>query len=116
MMSDPSEWPPERQHVDALTVREVCAEITRLRQTNESMRLVIDRSLAHLREMYAFLQTLEPEPVKPTIYVDGRPVCCGVPMWLTMVQISADLRCGDYKCQVCGKTIGETEGPATSTV
>jgi len=56
-----------------LNVRSACAEIVRLRQTNESMRLVIDRSLAHLREMYEFLQALE-QQARPAVYVDGGPV------------------------------------------
>jgi hypothetical protein len=61
-----------------LGVQEASAGLDRLRQTHESMQMAIDRSLAHLREMHAFLQTLEADPAKPAID-DGAPLGCGVP-------------------------------------
>ena len=91
-------------------IRGASEDIARLRAANASMRDIIDRSLDHLREMYAFLHTLEPEPVRPIMYIDGHPVCCGVPMWLTKVSLS-DVSCAEYTCQVCGHRMAELDRP-----
>src|ERR1044071_3443208 len=82
-------------------VRGASEEIARMRGADASMRAIIDRSLDHLRVMYAFLHSIEPEPVRPIVYVDDHPVCCGVPMWLTNMSLS-DVSCAEYPCQVCG--------------
>lgn len=110
---------PQTGYWDAessVIVSQACTEINRLRQTNVSTRRAIDRSLAHLREMYAFLEALELRSVKPAVYIEGHPICCGVPMWLTKVQIAADLRCGHYTCQVCGKMLDGINVPALWSV
>jgi len=78
VVSEPHEQPSERWDVSRLShwasVQQDCAEISRLRQTNEAMQIAIHRSLAHLREMYAFLQTLEQRPAKPEVHTDDGPV------------------------------------------
>jgi hypothetical protein len=89
-------------------------QLSHLRAVNAAMKDIIDDSLGHLHDVYAFLHALEPEPA---VYVDDHPVCCGVPMWLTKMSIAEgacgghacaeytcqEYTCQEYTCQVCSK-------------
>jgi hypothetical protein len=92
-------------------------QLSHLRAVNATMKHIIDDSLGHLHEIYAFLGALESEPASPAVYIDDHPVCCGVPMWLTKMSIAEGARgghacaeytcqeytCQEYTCQVCSK-------------